>query len=279
MRTVAPLVVALAVHARAAPWSARTVVQYQRERAGRLPTLWHGGGCLRNTLTGERIAHVECAELVRADPRAADGAAYRSERVILYRSDNGTLLTRSAAQRPVPALRYAHGVELSSHGDQVVLRASDGAGREVARATASRAQTRRVGFLGLSRVYELELRLAPNKPPKARPPRTRASGGARQKASPRARASSTRVEDVPVPPIPAAAGSTREEYVLASSPWPWRRRTLTYRRTGKCPTWCGNGVCTLELASQRYRPRDAVARRLWAQMCEEAEGAPDRAGG
>jgi hypothetical protein len=44
---------------------------------------------------------------------------------------------------------------------------------------------------------------------------------------------------------------TREEYRL-------RGRAYSYKRTGRCPTWYGAGVCTLELdvrAERRPLPR------------------------
>ena len=87
-------------------WTARALAGYARARAGRgdEPLVWHGRGTLQNAVTGRHIADVESLErATRLAPAAGDapGCRYRSERVLVYRYENGTRLRRfSQGQAP-----------------------------------------------------------------------------------------------------------------------------------------------------------------------------------
>ena len=70
----------------------------------------------------------------------------------------------------------------------------------------------------------------------------------------------------------AVAGATREEYALTLPALRWGPPTLLYRRTGRCPSWCGSAICTLELEMRKV-DQDAFfgspsSRRL-ARACVE----------
>ena len=56
------------------------------------------------------------------------------------------------------------------------------------------------------------------------------------------------------PPAKPSAAGTREEYTLLAPLLPGVRPTLVYTRTGRAPSWCNAGVCTLEVRSRRTRP-------------------------
>lgn len=251
-------------------WSRRSLERYRHARAG----LWHGAGTLHNTLNGALLADVELTESVEVRAVAEDdGGSYRSERVLVYRHSNGTLLT-SVGRRSVPPVRYSHVVTLGLAGEpngrrglrSLFLRAVTPSGNEVATAWAGGAgPTRRV----LSSVFELSVR------PVAAKRRRRWGDGRSVKQQGRLTDPAKDGGSIPstppsrdrptvaTPPVyePAAVmGATREEYVLIAPALRLRPPRMVYRRTGRCPSWCGAGVCTLEVQLQKQRPRGAVVR-------------------
>ncbi|KAL1510785.1 hypothetical protein AB1Y20_007071 [Prymnesium parvum] len=240
-------------------WSPAAIDRYRRVRSG----VWLGSGTLQNTLNGALLAHVEVIEIVSPLPADAPiehepSSSYRTERLLVYRHANGTLLTRYN-RRAVPPVRYSHDVVLSLGDDgaretpALLLRAYTPAGREVARAWDTAGGPRR---RGLSRSFELALR--PH-----RPSHSVSRYAREQKAKARERS--------PPPPLPraprarraffgsqppaepsvqqpaAAAGATREEYALVEAPLRWEPPLLFYSRTGRGASWCGSTLCTLEV--------------------------------
>lgn len=238
-------------------WTQATLDRYQRARAG----VWHGKGSLYNTLSGAHLADVELVELVRpaespaeedevaqkaAGPGAADAVtSLTSERLLLYRDSNGTLLTSVGRERVWP-LRYSHRVVLSAHEGSLLLRARARGGRQIASAWASETSPVRRPF---STVFTLSVRPLRGRgkdgasPPPAPPTRKWATGAHRRGTD-------------GAPPVAAPVlGPTREEYRVVAPALPLRAATLRYRRVGRCPSWCGAGVCTLEVDMTRQRER------------------------
>ena len=249
-------------------WSQRHLSRYTTMRAGPRSSssgrLWRGRGVLSNTLSGRRIAEVECLErCVRVGEHEIE-----SDRVVVYRDGNGTRLA--------PPLRYAHNVSMElREGGHVLLRASkwaasrsgndgaaqragsgsgggsDGAGGGggsgggggggghdadgsrrsiVASGWAAGRGPQRRGLLRRA-LYELSVRPIKDDAASLEAPPAR--------------------ETTPVG-LPRVAdrtklGVTREDYVLEAPSLPGRPCTMTYKRTGRCPHWYGGGVCTLEL--------------------------------
>lgn len=194
--------------------------------------VWTGGGRLTNTLTGARIASVDFLERVADDPSAS---TLGSERVIVYKAYDGT--------RPAKPLRYSHNVSVQLADDgNLLLRA-----REHDRIVASgwgvgRGPTRN---RWRQRAYELSVRPV-------------AKDAATDSPAPKD-------EDPPGWPRVAGGsnlGTTREEYKL-------RGCRLSYKRTGRCPTWYGAGVCTLEVEARAERtpwwrrPVDIIQHNRW----------------
>lgn len=157
-------------------WNSRTLDQFRRVRSG----VWHGAGTLHNTLTGAFVANVEIIELVSlisppdsSSEEQTPALGYRTERLLVYRSENGTLLTRYNNRAVLP-VRYTHDValRLSNFGDtsenyakntHLSISAFNRDGREVARAWDSGAGPT---WQGPSRTFELSVR--PTKPSKER---------------------------------------------------------------------------------------------------------------
>ena len=171
-------------------------------------------------MSGEYIANVESVELARALDRT-ENSSFQSQRLLIYRDFNGTKLD-FYGNRPVQPLMYEHSVQMSIDDEsRLWLRAVDADGREVASALADGAGSRRVGLWG--RAFELLVRV-PLSVPKPINKRRRSK--------------------------PAAMGSCEEYWLRDIGPvgvW----SALWYRRTGRCPSWCGPGTCTLELHSRR----------------------------
>lgn len=249
-------------------WTRRSVAGYVRARTG-LPArggrggkrsagaggqVWRGRGVLTNTLTGAAIAEVDCLERCSAivdGDEAADATTYETERILVYRNRNGTRLA--------PPLTYKHNVsfDLDGRGD-LMVRALGVDGQAIASGWGVGEAPSAAGWRGvpLLRARGAFYRLAV---------RPLAKDGAAAEEPP----------ESAEPPLGwprvanrGAVRATREEYAL-SVPGAFARLAraapakLHYRRTGRCPTWYGTGVCTLELTSE------AVG----------AEAAPARAGG
>ena len=235
-------------HVNAGSWTQRSLARFQRARCnGDRDTCWHGRGTLRNTVSGERIIDVEGVELAR--PLKAKGTGYSSSRVLLYRHENGTLLT-SFSKRKVQPLRYEHHVRMALEEGRLRLVASEPSGREVASVLADGLGPRSAGLFG--HAFDLFLRVPASQPKLASQPRS-----ARKK----------------VPPI-----NCREDYQLTERGPLDLGATLVYRRTGRCPTWYGPGTCTLELHSRRRRQRSwSFWKReppaIWQQCQDEADAA------
>ena len=243
-------------HVDAGSWTKRSLARFQRARCnGDRETYWHGTGTLRNTVSGERIIGVEGVELARP-LNQAKGPAYSSSKVLLYRHDNGTLLTsfsvgKGARGRKVRPLRYEHHVRMALEEGRLRLVASEPSGREVASVLADGLGPRRAGLLG--HAYDLFLRV-PASQQKPNPDQPRS---ARKK----------------VPPI-----NCREEYQLTERGPFGLGSTLVYRRTGRCPSWYGPGTCTLELHSRRRRQRSWAFWKqeppaIWQACQDEADAA------
>jgi hypothetical protein len=223
-RLITLLLLAAAATADQGPWTARSLGSYVRARAGsrdRGALLWRGHGSLSNTLTGARIAEVEVIERCMQLPTTG-GAGFVSERVLVYRNENGTRLARP--------LHYAHNVSIQLNEGNLLLRAV-GADESVAASGwgVGRGPVR-AGWL--RRAFEISVRPA--------------------------KADAAVTEPVPATASPSgwprtADGSrlrtTREEYRLVESRRPGGACTMKYKRTGRCPTWYGQGVCTLELCA------------------------------
>ena len=244
-RRLLGLAAILAQQASANTWTQRALGRYHRARCGGdRETCWHGKGTLQNTMSGHHIADVESVELTRS-LKGKRKTAYSTERLVLYRHPNGTLLT-SFGKRPVPPLRYKHHVGMTVEEGKVRLAASEPDGREVASATADGTAPRRYGLLG--RAYELYVRV----------PMLQSERAKRNKKKP--------------------AIGCREEYHLTERGPFGLRSTLFYRRTGRCPSWYGQpgGTCTLELHARPQRmwafwKRGRAA--VWQQCQDEADAA------
>ena len=112
-RRLLGLAAILAQQASANTWTQRDLGRYHRARCGGdRETCWHGKGTLQNTMSGHHIADVESVELTRS-LKGKRKTAYSTERLVLYRHPNGTLLT-SFGKRPVPPLRYKHHVGMKN---------------------------------------------------------------------------------------------------------------------------------------------------------------------
>jgi len=232
----------------ASSWDARTLKRYKSLRAGRAstqPATWYGTGTLHSTLSGDVIASVECFE--KSQPLAADDGActFKVERLFVYRAVNGSLLT-AFKTRPVSPLRFEHQISMTEKAGGIELQAVSADGAQVASGFAA-AETERSGFFG--RAFRLRVRVAP---PNGKSQRPQGTPGA----------------------SPAAKGSTREEYHLVTHWCPWLQPQMVYRRIGRCPSWCGSSVCTLELQSERsprpvFRPRSVSKWQKRIQQVEE----------
>lgn len=199
-----------------APWSQRTLEQFRRVRAGE----WHGSGFLYKA-SGERVAAVECLEVVEPLPAESSSEAVLSmERLLLYREiHNGTLMTTHMGQTVTP-LRYKHNVMLALDnsrgvGQQLRMLAFRQDGADMARGRAH-CESERVGWFARA----LRLRVS------VTPPQPRGRPGA------------------------SVSEVCKEEYRLIS-PCAGMAPKLHYRRTGRCPSWCGSGACTLEITSRK----------------------------
>ena len=216
-----------------------------RSRAGRDVRDWRGRGVLSNTVSGDHIADVSLLE--RCSRGRPDSDSYVSDRVLVYRDANGTQLSAYRG-RNVSPLRYVHNVSLQLDGDgSLLLSAADCSGRSVASARVlgrGRVQT------GLRRGFELFVRplqgdaaVAAPSPPKLSLPGTRRSATARTAES-------------------GGSTMTRETYKVLDPPCPGGSCTLYYHRTGRCPSWYGAGLCTLEVEA-RSEPQWA---RWWRRL-------------
>ena len=260
MRCVLFQVVLMVISSAAEPrWTPRSIERYRRARSG----VWHGSGTLHNTLSGALIARVELTESVEPQKQAAPldaepGSAsesYRSDRLLVYRQSNGTLLSRYG-RRLVPQVRYSHAVTLSLSDEpsgkrslrSLFLRASVPGGDDVASSWVSGAGPTRHG---LSNAFELLTRPIAAK-------RSRGTTALpKLKSSPPSSTGLGSAATTPRVYQPAAVlGAARDEYLLVTPPLrpPW----LVYRRTGRCPSWCGAGVCTLEVRLQKRRRMGSI---------------------
>lgn len=253
MRRLVWHVVALISAAPVSGWNRRSVSDFVRTRTGAggrdARLIWRGRGTLSNTLTGSVLADVETVE--RCERCGA--TEYASERVVVYRTPdaNGTLLA--------PPLRYAHNVSLSllapgaAGGAPLLLRAVDAAdGRTVASGWGFRRGPSRVG---LRSSFDLAVR-----------PRTGDAAADEPPPAAAARSSSRRGAGGGLPRVAggdATGGVTREEYQLLGPARPGGRRSLSYKRIGRCPSWCGVGVCTLELRCESCEAPSAPWRQRW----------------
>uniref|UniRef100_A0A7S2IDU2 Uncharacterized protein n=1 Tax=Haptolina brevifila TaxID=156173 RepID=A0A7S2IDU2_9EUKA len=176
-----------------------------------------------NTVTGMHIADVATVE--RCEPSLSD--SFFSERVLVYRDEDGQCLTRFRG-RQVRPLRYAHNVSLVIADGGLLLQAQGPGGAAVASGWGGgRGQHR----IGMRRAFELSVRPMARDAAPANPPKPAVAGAARAA-------------------VRGAGGTTREEYRLIEPLLPGRPCSLQYRRTGRCPSWYGAGVCTLEIRAQ-----------------------------
>ena len=231
---VAVYALLLANGALAESWASR----YAQARAGyRRGREWRGRGTLINTVTGNHIADVEFGERCTQSSTSST-AAFSSERVLLYRAADGRQLATFSG-RPVPVLRYAHNVSVELANGGLQLRAVDGAGRVVASAHGLHRTVR----AGLRRGLELSVRPSPRDTAIAAPSPPAVPGTARAAVQ--------------------RPGATREEYRLLQPACPGGSCTLRYRRTGRCPSWYGAGLCTLHVEA-RTKP---LWTRWWHRVC------------
>lgn len=245
LRLLSLALVAAPCTADGGPWTLSSLSSYVRARAGGHEggsRIWQGSGVLTNTITGVRIADVGMVERCeRSSGECAPGTAgYASERILVYRDENGTVLARYGKRR-VPVLHYKHDVLMELSNGDIALRATDADGRTIAGGWGDGPGPRRTRLLG--RTYELFVR--PRKggsatDDHAKPPPPSAPGMARTASS-------------------KALTATREEYRLKEPLCLGGECSLEYRRTGRCPSWYGAGLCTLEVHSR------VVAPRRWAR--------------
>ncbi|KAL3904082.1 MAG: hypothetical protein SGPRY_011419 [Prymnesium sp.] len=185
---------------------------------------------------------------------------YRSERLLVYRDEEGSLLTRYN-RRAVPPVRYSHDVALSiAKPDEALplpaekpvlsLVAFTTSGKEVARAyDYGPGPSRR----GLSPAFELSLRPTGREKERsryAREQRKRAPQREVRAVHPRARRAFFGAMPSPEPSyrLPTAgSGITREMYLLVGSPLRWGPPQLFYSRTGRGASWCSSLLCTLDV--------------------------------
>ena len=205
--------------------------------------MWRGRGRLTNTLSGATIAEVDFLERVKDVATGDDeGAKFGSERVVVYKTFNGT--------RPTQPLRYAHNVSVGLANGSLLLRASGGRGVVASGWSVGRGPSR----LGLRRAYDVSVR------PKAR-----------DAASSEPAPISDQQAGWPRAANRGALSTTREEYRVLGPRRPGGCRELSYRRTGRCPTWYGPGVCTLGVEA-RIEP--APLRWCWRRWRRLAAGKP-----
>jgi len=226
------VVVTLSVLASSA--AATSVSQYAQARAGRGAREWRGRGVLTNTLTGNHIADLS---LLERCSRLPDSGGFVSERVLVYRDGNGTRLAKYSG-RKVPALRYVHKISLELADGGLLLKALDGDGRPVASAHGLGRGPMRAG---LRRGFELFVRPLPRDAasPAPLPRKPTLPGTARSNAR---------------TAVPGGGGPTREEYTILEPGCPGGSCSLHYRRTGRCPSWYGAGLCTLEVNARTEPP-------------------------
>lgn len=223
-------------------WTPRAISQYARTRSGRQGTIWEGRGSLINTVTGMHIANVGMLE--RCTPSGPDG--FESDRVVVYRDANGSRLTRFSG-KPVRPLRYAHNVSLVMAESGLLLQAKGPDGQTVASGWGG---GRGVHRLGMRRAFDLSVRPSPRDTAAAHPPEAQPVGAARAA-------------------VRGSGGATREEYRLVKPAVPGGSCYLRYRRTGRCPSWCGQGVCTLEI-----RAASEAGNRRWSWLPWRRQAAP-----
>ena len=229
----------------AGPWSRRSLSRYVRARSGTgsEPLVWRGRGALTNTITGVHIADVALLERCNATSPSheSDGASFSSERVLVYQTENGTVLSRYG-RRNVPALRYVHHIALKLDQGRLQLLASNAQGSPVASAWGVGRGPIRVGLRG---AFEVAVRPAQKDAALSAPP--------------------------PPPPPPVGSprtavrhsgGAEREEYTLIEPGCPGGTCSLRYRRTGRCPSWYGGGLCTLEVEARS----EARRTRWWHRL-------------
>ena len=73
-----------------------------------------------------------------------------------------------------------------------------------------------------------------------------------------------------------AAIGCREEYRMREAGPMGLQSSLSYRRTGRCPSWYGPGTCTLEMYSRRqwswaFWRRRSEPPACWRRCVDEAE--------
>jgi hypothetical protein len=211
------------------PWTPRTLERYARARNG----LWRGRGHLINTLTGARIAEVDYLEDVLPGSGTKSDAKFGSRRVLVYKAADGTRLGE--------AVRYDHNVSVELSDGNLMMRAAGPSGDVVASGWGVGRGPLRTG---LRRTYEVSVRpIAKNAAADAPVPTEEPTGWPRTANR-------------------GALGTTREEYKLLDALRPGGRRALVYKRTGRCPTWYGAGVCTLEVEASAEPPPRRWLRRL-----------------
>jgi hypothetical protein len=210
-------------------------------RAGRKSREWYGRGSLINTVTGQHIADVSLLERCSRALQSSDKAGFVSERVLVYCAADGARLSEYKG-RKVPVLRYVHNVSLQSHDGGLMLRAIGGDGQPIASAHGvGRGPIR----IGLRTGFELSVRPAKRDAAAVKPPQPRPMLPGTARAA-----------------VPSTGGPTREEYKLIEPVCPGGSCTLHYRRTGRCPSWYGGGLCTLEV-NARSTP---VWARWWRRV-------------
>eukprot|EP00967_Tisochrysis_lutea_P100878 scaffold150870_cov30-Tisochrysis_lutea.AAC.1 len=220
------------------PWNYAAISEYVRARAGGRDgrsAYWVGGGTLKRS-SGHRIADIDCLERASRHDVAerALSNSFKVERILIYRnlSENRTLLELPAGRRRrrrlAPHLEYIHhvGVTLGESGEpEAVALRPDGV--LVARARTLHSSVSRSLF---SRDFALQLQLNRSKPIGAV-------------------SSFVSVAGIGGNGLPG----TVEEYDLHFPFIPGALAELRYRRTGPCPSWCGGGVCTMDLCLRRHR--------------------------
>ena len=219
------------------PWSPRSLSCYVRARSG----LWRGSGRLINTLTGARIAHVEFLEEVTPPGTSRAEDAFGSRRALVYKAADGSLLG--------DVVRYDHNVSIELADGNLLLRAAGPGGDPVASGWGVGRGPLRVG---LRRSYEVSVRPL-------------AKGAAADTPVPAAEP-----QGWPRTAKRDALGTTREDYQLLDAVRPGGRRGLLYKRTGRCPTWYGAGVCTLEVEASAAQPQRL---RFWRRRRADTQGA------
>ena len=238
----------------AAPWDAASLARFVKMRTQGEDATWVGQGTLTNAINGQLIAHVKLLERCSFDHTNKN--RFYSEKVLVYLHDNGTPM-KYFGRKSVPVLRFCHQVSLQLQGSQLAMLAADkGTNRQVANGVTTGSGPR-CNLLG--NYYELFIRPAKGGQERRRP----MDAHLRYQARGESGAQTPR----------AVSGTTREMYRFSEPRLLGRQCNCVYQRTGRCPSWYGAGLCTLEVHSQATRRILPSWTKPWLKKLDDDAGA------